>query len=87
MAIPVERLSRMNITPQYLRDLDNKRLSEVCEFIMTKAVDQTVVNDLIRDRNDFRYCYFKLIAQLQDLGVEPVVEYDKLHYTKGERKL
>lgn len=75
-----------DITPNVLRSMTDKQLQEICDFILRKSVDEVILHDMIMDRNDFRNCYYKLVKQLQDIGVEPCIDYFKKPSKKGRRK-
>lgn len=64
-----------DLTPETVRTMDDKDLIKLIEYAQTTAVDIRIVKDLIRDRNDMKNCYNKLYEQLQDLGVEPCIDY------------
>lgn len=72
-----DRLNYAFLTPEKLRELDDKELTRIIELLNVTSADLIVVRDLIKDRNDFRRCYNKLVHQLQDLGVEPCTDYYK----------
>lgn len=75
-----------DITPNVLRSMTDKELQEVCTFLLQKSVDVVILQDMIMDRNDFRDCYYKLTKQLQDIGVEPCIDYFKKSHKKGRKK-
>ena len=64
-----------DLTPEAVRTMDEEELIKLIRYAQTTAVDIRIVQDLIRDRNDMRNCYNKLYEQLQDLGVEPCIDY------------
>lgn len=76
-----KRLRRL--TPSKIRRLTDRELEELTEAIQTMTVDYSIVKDLIKDRNDFRVCYGKLIEQIRLLGVEPCIDYYSL-YKRGK---
>lgn len=76
-----ERLRRL--TPSKIRRLTDRELEELTEAIQIMTVDYSIVKDLIKDRNDFRVCYSKLIEQIRLLGVEPCIDYYSL-YKRGK---
>lgn len=71
------------LTPNKIRRLTDRELQELTEAIQTMTVDYSIVKDLIKDRNDFRVCYSKLIEQIRLLGVEPCIDYYSL-YKRGK---
>lgn len=64
-----------DLTPEAVRTMDEDELRKLIKYAQTTAVDIRIVQDLIRDRNDMKTCYNKLYEQLQDLGVEPCIDY------------
>lgn len=64
-----------DLTPEVVRAMDDKELKKLIRYAQTTAADIRVVEDLIKDRNDMQNCYNKLYKQLQDLGVEPCIDY------------
>lgn len=82
----VATLNRLLQTPVSIKALKLSELIDFCETILriVNLTDYEVVSDLMRDRNEFRYCYNKLTKQLQGLGVEPCISY--YSYRKGKSK-
>lgn len=72
-----------DITPDNLRTMTDKQLTDICAFILTKSVDMVILQDMISDRNNFRNCYYALREQIQALGVEPCIDYFKNGAMKG----
>ena len=68
-----------NLTPDKVKRMTVRELDELIEAITVIVTDYQVVKDLITDRNDYRLCYDKLRIQIQDLGVEPCINYYNLH--------
>ncbi len=64
-----------DLTPEAVRTMEDEELIKLINFAQTNATDIRIVQDLIRDRNDMKTCYNKLYKQLQDLGVEPCIDY------------
>lgn len=67
-----------DVTPNVLRRMTDTQLQEVCDFLFERSTDAVILHDMIIDRNDFRDCYFKLVTQLQDMGVKPCVDYYRI---------
>lgn len=72
-----------NLDPYILRKLTEKLTDdELMEFIKTiqkYRIDFVIVKDLIKDRNDMRYCYNKLKTQLEENGIKPCIDYYRLN--------
>ncbi len=64
-----------DLTPETVRTMEEDELLKLIKYAQTTATDIRIVQDLIRDRNDMKTCYNKLYKQLQDLGVEPCIDY------------
>ena len=64
-----------DLTPEAVRTMDNEDLNKLIKYAQKTAIDFRIAQDLIKDRNDMKYCYNKLYGQLQDLGVEPCINY------------
>lgn len=64
-----------SLTPDDIRAMDDKQLSNLINLLLVKSTDFSIVQDLIRDRNDFKRDYFMLVDQLTNLGIKPVINY------------
>ena len=76
-----KKIAYYDLTPDDIKAMSKDDLEKLINFIQRKSADFSIVNDLIRDRNEFRACYNKLVKQLQDLGIEPIVDYYRLGKT------
>lgn len=76
-----KKIAYADLTPDDIRAMSKEDLEKLVNFIHRKSADFVIVNDLIRDRNEFRACYNKLVNQLQELGVTPAVDYYRLGKT------
>ena len=82
----MQKIAYDDLTPDAIRAMSEDDLYKLVNFIHRKSVDFVIVNDLIRDRNEFRACYNKLVNQLHDLGIQPVVDYYRLGKTGRPKK-
>lgn len=73
-----KKIAYYDLTPDDIKAMSKDDLDKLINFIQRKSADFSIVNDLIRDRNEFRACYNKLVNQLQDLGIAPIVDYYRL---------
>ena len=64
-----------DLTPKIVRTMNDEDLNKLIKYAQKQAIEFRIVQDLIKDRNEMKYCYNKLYAQLQDLGVEPCINY------------
>ena len=67
------------LTPSKIRSLSFDELYEFIKVIQSYRIDFEIVRDLIKDRNDLRLCYNKLKNQLIDAGMDPCIDYYRLH--------
>ena len=71
------------MTPERFKRLD---YAEQVQFLQDAENNKATVRDLIRDRNEFKQCYFTLYAQLKDAGLTPATDYYKLHNRKEKKQ-
>lgn len=64
-----------DLTPDIVRTMNDEDLNKLIKYAQKQAVEFRIVQDLIKDRNEMKYCYNKLYEQLQGLGVEPCINY------------
>lgn len=60
------------MTPGKFKELTTE---EQYEFLRICKADYETVQDLIRDRNEFRDLYYELRQQLIDSGITPAKDY------------
>lgn len=65
------------VKPMTLERFKRLDYAEQLQYIEDAENNKTVVRDLIRDRNEFKQCYFTLYAQLKDAGITPAADYYK----------
>lgn len=70
-----------DLTPDIVRTMNDEDLNKLIKYAQKQAIEFRIVQDLIKDRNEMKYCYNKLYKQLQDLGVKPCIDYYKLGKT------
>lgn len=75
-----------DLTPEVVRTMEDEELRKLIKYAQMRAVDFRIVQDLIKDRNDMKNCYNKLYEQLQDLGVEPCIDYFNMGKTGRPKK-
>lgn len=69
-----------DLTPDIVRTMNDEDLKKLIKYAQKQAIEFRIVQDLIKDRNEMKYCYNKLYEQLQRLGVKPCIDY----YTMGK---
>lgn len=80
MRLTLKKLEEM--TPGKFNELT---IEEQYEFLSICKADYETVQDLIRDRNEFRDLYYELRQQLIDNGITPVKDYFQ-NIPKGRKK-
>lgn len=80
MRLTLKMLEEM--TPGKFKDLS---IDDQYEFLSICKADYETVQDLIRDRNEFRDLYYQLRQQLIDSGIIPAKDYFQ-NIPKGRKK-
>ena len=83
-------MKKMRLTLKKLEDMTPGKFQELSleeqyEFLRICKADYETVQDLIRDRNEFKDLYYELYQQLLDNGITPIKDYFK-NSPKGRKK-